>query len=192
MPIESVLNFAHTLATGTLRDGGGAVDATIGNGHDTVALARAVGAEGTVHGFDVQAAALEATRERLAAASLAGRTDLHCVGHEQMAQHLPDPLHGTVGAVMFNLGYLPGSDSERTTQPDTTVAALEAALQLLRPGGIVTVVLYTGHAGGAEEAQAVETWATDRDQDRVQALSYRFVNQQNDPPRLLALEKRAA
>ncbi len=189
MPIESVLEFAHTLASGALQSGDVAVDATIGNGHDTVALARAVGRDGTVHGFDVQAAALAHTRDRLTAAGLAERVELHPVGHERMAERLPDSLQSTVGAVMFNLGYLPGSDSSIVTEPDTTVAALEAAGRLLRPGGIATVVLYTGHEGGPKEAAAVEAWAADQPQEQVQVLSYRFLNHSNDPPRLLALER---
>lgn len=189
MPIESVLDFAHTLATGALQAGDVAIDATIGNGHDTVALARAVGTEGTVHGFDVQETALTHTRERLVSAGLADRVALHRMGHEQMADHLPSRLHDAIGAVTFNLGYLPGSDSSVTTAPETTVAALNATKRLLRPGGIATVVLYTGHEGGAAEAEAVEAWAAKQPQERLQVLSYQFVNQRNNPPRLLAVEK---
>lgn len=191
MPIESVLDFAHTLATGALRTGGVAIDATVGNGHDTVALAQAVGAEGTVHGFDVQATALDRTRERLASVGLADRVQLHHAGHEKMTDHLPERLHDAIGAVTFNLGYLPGSESTVTTAPETTIAALDATERLLRSGGVATVVLYTGHEGGAAEAEAVDAWAAQQPQERLQVLSYRFVNQRNNPPRLLALEKQS-
>lgn len=191
MPIESVLDFAHTLAGDALQSAEIAVDATVGNGHDTVALARAVGAHGTVYGFDVQETALARTRERVSKAGVAERVELYQAGHERMVEYLPDRLHGAVGAVTFNLGYLPGSDSTVTTEPNTTIAALEATCRLLRPGGVATVVLYPGHDGGAEEARAVETWAADRSQEHVEALSYRFLNQRNDPPRLLALEKQS-
>ena len=153
-------------------------------------LARAVGAEGRVFGFDVQAAALEQTRQRLDDHGLAGRAALMQEGHEHMDRHLPTSVHGTVGGITFNLGYLPGSSSDRTTTPDTTIPALDASLQLLRPGGVVTVVLYTGHEGGAVEAQAVDEWAAALSQERAHALSYQFVNQRNDPPRLVAVEKR--
>lgn len=192
MSLHSVLDFAHELATRALVPGDVAVDATIGNGHDTVALARGVGTEGHVYGFDVQAAAIEATRSRLSAEVPEATVDLVQAGHETMLSAVPDDLHGTVGAVMFNLGYLPGSDTDLTTSPDTTIPALDAALQLLRPGGIVTIVLYTGHEGGAEEAAAVDAWAAECPQDQFHSLSYRFVNQQNDPPRMVAIEKRAA
>jgi len=169
-----------------------AVDATVGNGHDTVVLARAIGEEGRVFGFDVQPDALDATRDRLASEGLIDRVTLIEAGHETMERHLPAAAHGTVDAVMFNLGYLPGSDSPLTTTPATTRPALDAALRLLRPGGVATVVVYTGHEGGEEEAAAVDAWAADLSQSRFRALSYRFVNQRNDPPRLVAVERTAA
>ena len=74
---------------------------------------------------------------------------------------------------------------------NTTIPALDAAMGVLRPGGVATVVLYTGHEGGADEAEAVDEWAAALPQEQFRALSYRFVNQRNDPPRLVAVEKRA-
>jgi predicted methyltransferase len=192
MTLEPILDFAHTLATRALRSGGVAVDATIGNGHDTLVLAQAVGEDGHVHGFDVQAPAFEQTQARLQAEGVAERVTLHEAGHEKMGQFVPEACHGAVGAVTFNLGYLPGSDSALTTAPETTLPALDAALDLLRPGGIITAVLYSGHEGGAAEAEAVHEWAAALSQERADVLSYRFVNQQNDPPRLLAIERRAS
>jgi hypothetical protein len=106
-----------------------------------------------------------------------------------MNQHVPASAKGRVGAIMFNLGYLPGGDKALTTEPETTLAALEHAVHYLRPGGVITVVQYVGHEGGAAEAEAVDAWAADLNQARFQALSYRFVNQRNAPPRLLAVER---
>lgn len=188
--MQSVLDVSHTLATGSLSPGSVAVDATIGNGHDTLVLARAVGAEGRVFGFDVQAEALEQTRDRLESAAQRQQVELYQVGHEAMDRRVPTALHGEVGAVMFNLGYLPGSNAQLTTTPDTTIPALASALRLLRPGGRITVVIYTGHEGGAEEAEAVDAWAEELSQEQFQVLSYRFLNQRNHPPRLVAVEKR--
>lgn len=190
MAIDSVLAFAHRLVTNALSPGGIAVDATVGNGHDTVVLSEAVGGEGCVYGFDVQDEAIARTKDRLETETASAKIHLHQVGHEEMAAHLPEEQHGRVGAVMFNLGYLPGSDSSRTTRPKTTVSALSAAVELLRPGGVVTIVIYTGHDGGPEEADAVDTWATALSQQAFDVLSYRFMNRKNNPPRLVAIEKR--
>lgn len=188
--LEGVLDFAKTVTARCLKPGAVAVDATVGNGHDTLFLARQVGPSGRVHGFDVQAEALRSTRCRLDQAGVAECVVLHQQGHESMREALPPEVHGRVQAVMFNLGYLPGgSDKTCTTHPATTLPALDAAAELLAPGGVITVVLYTGHPGGSDEAAAVRAWAEALPQEKFRALSYRFVNQQNDPPRLLVVQR---
>jgi len=189
MTIPGILEAAHFFAGRALEPGDTAVDATVGNGYDTEFLAQQVDRTGRVFGFDVQSEALRTTRRRLAEATASARVTLIHAGHEDMTDHLPGAAHGTVGAVQFNLGYLPGSSSDCITRPHTTVAALDEALCLLRPGGIITVVLYTGHEGGEEEAAAVEAWATGRERDQVDVLSYSFMNRRNDPPRLMVVEK---
>lgn len=190
MGIPSVLDSAHAFAARGLEPGGLAIDATVGNGHDTLFLVREVGPEGCVVGFDVQAEALEATRKRVKSEVSTAPLRLVHAGHETMANHLDERDYGSVGAVTFNLGYLPGGDHSITTHPETTRQALEISAELLRPGGVITIVVYTGHAGGAEEANAVVEWAASLPQRSFRALSYRFVNQKNDPPQLFAVEKR--
>lgn len=143
---------AHILVREAARPGDWVVDATVGNGHDTAFLADCVGPTGRVFGFDIQSAALEAAAERLRPLA---QVRLLQAGHEQMAARLPPDAAGRITAVMFNLGYLPGSDKTIVTQPASTLAAIEQALGLLAVGGIITLVLYAGHPGGAEEAAAV-------------------------------------
>jgi hypothetical protein len=75
-----------------------------------------------------------------------------------MAEHLPQDWRGKVGAVFFNLGYLPGGDRGKVTRGETTLRALDAAVTWLRAGGLLSVVVYPGHPGGAEEAWAVRRW----------------------------------
>lgn len=191
MVVHSVLDYAHVLAARALDPGGMAIDATVGNGHDTVFLAEEVGRQGTVVGFDVQAKALERTEQRIEEQSLEAEIHLLRAGHEDMGAHVPERARGEVSAVMFNLGYLPGGDHSLTTQPETTRTALEAAIAYLKPGGVITVVQYTGHEGGAKEAKAVSEWASGLSQDMFQVLAYQFLNHRNDPPRLLAIEKRS-
>jgi Putative rRNA methylase len=60
---------------------------------------------------------------------------------------------------MFNLGYFPGGDHSVITRTGETLVALDAALAALKPGGILTVVCYPGHAGGDEESAAVAEWS---------------------------------
>lgn len=137
-----------------LRPGDLAIDATAGNGHDTVFLAERVGDSGKVLAFDVQAEAIAAARARVA--DLAGRVDFIHGSHVELAEHAAP---GSAAAVMFNLGYFPGGDHAVITRTSGTLAALDAALGVLKPGGIVTVVCYPGHPGGDEESAAVEAWS---------------------------------
>lgn len=190
MAIPSILEFAHTLAGRALDQGGLAIDATVGNGHDTVFLARTVGPTGRVVGFDVQREALNETRRRVDEEAPDVSLRLVHAGHQTLARELDETERGQVEAVMFNLGYLPGGDHSVTTSPDTTRQALEASAEVLRPGGVITIVAYTGHEGGKVEAQAVESWGAALSQDQFRTLSYRFANWSNDPPRLFAVEKR--
>ncbi|MFP4244022.1 MAG: class I SAM-dependent methyltransferase [Ectothiorhodospira sp.] len=152
---------AHAEVAARLLPGAPVVDATAGNGHDTRFLAEAVGASGRVWAFDVQIPALEATQRRLKAAGVAQRVSLIHAGHETLAAHLPPGVRGRLGAVMFNLGYLPGGDHARITRPDTTLAALETALEWLHPRGLISLMVYRGHPGGEAEYAAVRAWIGD-------------------------------
>ncbi|MGG3281936.1 class I SAM-dependent methyltransferase [Paenibacillus solani] len=193
MGFLSVLSFAHKLVSERLRPGDTAVDATAGTGADTLFLAKTIGTKGHVHAFDIQEQALMLTRDRLAKESpgaLAGIT-LHHQSHALMKSSIPEHDHGHVGAIMFNLGYLPvdSSDKQIMTETASTLEALEAAIELLRPGGIVTIVLYPGHRGGDAEANAVQAWAAKLPQQSVQTILYRGL-QRSEAPYLIALERK--
>lgn len=154
----SLTKRAHELIQQVLKTGDIAVDATIGNGHDTLFLAQAVGDKGKVYGFDIQHEALDLTFQRLQEHHAENQTSLFHAGHEVIPVLLPENIKGKVKAVMFNLGYLPGGEKTRTTQISTTLSALEAALPLLTTGGRITILAYTGHPGGTEETNVVKEW----------------------------------
>jgi len=149
---EPLTQRAQEAVASVLRHGDTAIDATVGNGYDTCFLSRTVGPTGRVIGFDVQRCALDATNKRLQADNLHNVTLLH-QGHETLGDVLADT---SVSAVMFNLGFLPRSDHQVMTQPATSVTAIEAAIRLLKPGGVLTVLSYRGHSGGVDEFNAVE------------------------------------
>lgn len=171
-----------------------AVDATAGNGYDAVFLARQVGEGGLVAAFDVQEAALAATRDRLAAEGLLGRVRLVRSGHEHMERELARlfpalELRGKVTAIMFNLGFLPGSDKAVTTAAPTTVAALDAASRLLTYGGVLSAHVYTGHRGGMEEDRAVLAWSAALSPEEWRVLSLSQPNKARNLERLILAER---
>jgi len=147
---------AHAFAAQVLSPGDLAIDATCGNGHDTLHLARLVGPQGSVVAIDVQADALAETRHRLEAEGMAdNRVRLIHGCHTTMGEHTAP---ATAALAMFNLGYLPGGDHALTTHASTTPAALDAAALALRPSGLLIVTCYPGHPEGADEAEAVALW----------------------------------
>lgn len=155
----SLVQQAHAALAEIILQGDLVIDATVGNGHDTLFLAQCIGEHGSVYGFDIQEVALDEAYRRLMEAGMASRVSLYHAGHEAMMLLLPESLRGRVKAVMFNLGYLPGGDRQRTTSIATTLAALDQAREMLLPGGVISVLAYTGHPGGREEAEAVKSWA---------------------------------
>lgn len=186
-----VTEAVHLLVAGVLTPGDLAIDATAGNGHDTSFLAAEVGPEGRVVAFDVQRRALESTAGRLGSLDLLERVDLIRASHETMADHM-DSDAGSVGAVMFNLGYLPGgADRTTMTRPQSTSAAIDAALDLLRPEGIVSVVCYRGHDGGARETEAVMNLASALDGKRFAVSTYRMEGTSEASPVAVLIQKRA-
>lgn len=189
MYLFAVLDHAHHLVRGALRPGDVALDATVGNGHDTLVLAEGVGATGRVYGFDVQSAALAQARRRLQEVGLAERVTLFETGHERLRSVLPAEVQGQVRVVMFNLGYLPGSDKHVVTTPERTLPAMEAALDVMSAQGLMTVVLYWRHTGGTEEAEAVLAWAAGLDPSHFTAQHFQTLNRQG-PPTLLVVERR--
>ena len=182
-------NLAHDWVAKHLPAGGNAIDATAGNGHDTVFLARTCGPDGSVHAFDIQATAVEQTRIRLTKAG-AENVTVHQRCHSRMADILGASLSGKTHAVMFNLGYLPGGDKSRITQSEITVRAIDTALSLLAPGGIVTIVAYPGHPGGETEAAAVESFARRLNEVEWQVARYQFLNPSKRPPELVGIVRR--
>ncbi|MEH6906429.1 16S rRNA (cytosine(1402)-N(4))-methyltransferase [Bacillus sp. AFS006103] len=189
MKMDKILPFAKGLLQKAVNPGDIVVDATVGNGYDTVFLAGLVGESGHVFGFDIQEEAIMASKERLTRQSLSERVTLFHSGHEQLSRLIPDDYHGTVSGTIFNLGYLPGSDKAIVTRPETTIAAIQQLLEISKPEGIIVLVIYHGHKGGAEERDSLLSYCRQIDQKRAHVLQYQFINQQNSPAFIIAIEK---
>lgn len=179
---------AQEIVRRLLKAGDVAIDATAGNGHDTLFLAQCVGPNGQVYAIDLQATALAATRARLASEQCLDRVTLIEGDHARLNTLIPVTDHGRVTAIMFNLGYLPGGDRKLTTRCDSTLNALNRAVSLLRSDrGVLTAIAYPGHPGGTEEAQAVREWFASLDPERYRTGAV-FEPDRNRPPELHFLE----
>lgn len=174
------LEMAHQFLAEVVTKEDTVVDATMGNGHDTLFLA---GLAKKVVAFDIQEQALETTRARVGAAGLKN-VELVLTGHEQVDAYVEE-----VKAGIFNLGYLPSADKSVITRPQTTLLALEKLCQRLVPGGRIALMIYYGHEGGAVERDAVLDFVSQLPQRKFTATIYRPLNQVNHPPFLVMLEK---
>ncbi len=190
MKLDRILPFAKVLLKKAIHVGDVAVDATLGNGYDTAFLAELVGDTGKVYGFDVQEQAIESSKERLMQQNLLKRVTLFHSGHEHLASFIPISDHGKVTGAVFNLGYLPGSDKRIVTRPETTIAAISQLLEIMASEGIIVLVIYHGHDGGATERDALLKYCRGLDQRYAQVLQYQFINQQHNPPFIVAIEKK--
>ncbi len=148
---------AHELIRDFIKTGDLVIDATCGNGHDTFFLSELVGESGTVLACDLQQLAIDATKDRCRERQ---NIEYHLGDHAQVLQSLLEEYQSSVSAILFNLGYLPGGDKSLTTTGPATVSAIQLGLQLLKTGGVLSVLAYVGHPGGIDEANAVESFLT--------------------------------
>ncbi|SDM12173.1 Putative rRNA methylase [Sediminibacillus halophilus] len=186
--LKKVIPYAHELLRETIQPGEVAVDATCGNGHDTTVLSKLVGDDGIVYAFDIQQQAIDRTMLLLEEQGI-DNVHLLLADHQYAQAYIPKADHGRIGGAIFNLGYLPGSDKQTITTPESTVEAIRAISAILKPGGLIVIVVYHGHHGGEQEKQELLDYLTSLDQKEFSVLQYAFINQQNNPPFLLALQK---
>jgi len=176
----SAVQWARVFIHPALGNGSTAVDATAGNGQDTVFLAEGVGPDGRVYSLDIQEEALTRTLRLVSGKGMSERVKTILAGH----QHLASLVMAPVDAVMFNLGYLPGGGREVVTAPDTTVSGIMAALSIINPGGRISIVVYTGHKGALEESQAVAGLLSGLDEKEFSVQKMVFWNSHKESPEL--------
>ena len=142
-----------------------------------------MGEKGEVFAFDIQEQAIANTREKLNRAGLLERAELICDGHERMEQYVT----GEAAAVVFNLGYLPGGDHAFATRAfatraETSMKAVKAGMRLLKPGGVISLCIYSGGDTGYEEREVLLDWLKDLDPRKWLVIVNSYYNRRNDPP----------
>ena len=182
---KSARHWAEELIRQAVEPGARVIDATMGNGYDTQWLAELVGESGHVYGFDIQLEAVNRTRDRLAAAGLENRATLFHAGHEHIAELVGEP----VDAAVFNLGWLPGTDKALRTRAETTLTAVNAALDRLKEGALITICVYPGHPEGRDELDRLIAWGRALPGEKYDVMARAYLNQSGDPPVLIAVKK---
>lgn len=175
----SVSEIVHESIKPHVKEGGLCIDATAGNGNDTLYLANLVGIEGQVIAFDVQKDAVTNTKKRLQEQGMSERAKVVLASHVNMAFYAKE---NTVDCIVFNLGYLPGGDHRMATQAKSSIEAMNVALKLLKKNGLLSVTIYSGGDSGFEEKDAVLSWLKQLDQRKYLVLVTEYYNRQNNPP----------
>ena len=187
--LKGIIQYSHHLLNKSIHEGESVIDATCGNGNDTLFLSEIVGDQGKVFAFDIQEQAIKNTRQLVAKHN---RQNVHLIhdSHAHIENHISQDLKGKIGGAIFNLGYLPRSDKSIITQGETTIMAIDSILQYLKKNGLIVLVVYHGHEGGKEEKKQVLSHVVNLDQKKYHVLKYGFINQQNNPPFIVAIHKK--
>lgn len=187
--IQTTTDLAMHIIRGYISPGDVIIDATCGNGHDTLKLLS--GEPSKLYGFDIQQNAIDGTRSLLTEKGFGSRlTDetvkLICDSHENMEAYVTGP----VKAIVFNLGYLPGCDKTKTTTKESTLKAVISALKLLAADGIICITMYSGHPEGAKEKSALLSWAANLEPGKYHTAYISMTNQKNSPPEILLITRK--
>ena len=154
------------------------VDFTMGNGHDTEFLSKTVGERGHVYAFDIQQSAVDSTAKNLKAAGCPENYTLICDSHHNVKKYVEGPIK----AGMFNLGYLPRSGKKHvTTLRETTMPAVEAAIELLLPDGVLIIAIYPGHEEGALEGDMLREYFKTLSRFQICASEFHILNSPTSP-----------
>jgi tRNA1(Val) A37 N6-methylase TrmN6 len=175
----SLVKLAHSLIKEKVLSGDIVIDATVGNGHDTLFLLELVEPTGKVFGFDIQETAIHSALAKLQDKPKVESVTLINSSHAEISEKLPLIYRGKIAAVMFNLGYLPKGDKRIITLTSSTLAALACAKGMLQSNGIMTILAYPGHKGGKEETDAVKKWCLTLDPEQFEIN--RYESQANSP-----------
>jgi len=180
---HSLVTEAHKTIQGTLSADSITLDATMGNGHDTLFLARH---SAKVYAFDIQQAALDATYQQVEKHNFTDKVVLVHDSHERMRQHIP--ADKKIDVIMFNLGYLPRGNTAITTKTMSTLSALNQALKILSPSGIISILCYPGHTGGQEEMTTVTNWYQQLNSHQFAITLIHSMQETDQSPRLFILQ----
>lgn len=175
----SALDIIKRVIDETVQEGDICIDATAGRGHDTLHLCTLVGDSGHVTAFDIQQDAVDSTSALLEKNGLSHRADVLLKSHSEMDSLFEED---TVAFITFNFGWLPKGDHNIFTKKETSIEAIEKGLKLLKPGGIMSLIIYYGRETGFEERDALLDYLPTLDSRKYTVVEMPFVNRPNCPP----------
>lgn len=180
---KNALKLSHAHMKAHVKPGDTVIDATAGKGRDTLLLSELVGENGHVYAFDIQKDAIDATTQLLDTHNRKNVT-LLLESHEKMKNHVQK-----ANAIVFNFGFLPGGDHSIFSHSETSIRAIDAALDILTEDGFVSLCIYYGGDTGFAERDAILTHLEALDQKKYTVMLQSFYNRKNCPPLFAIIEK---
>lgn len=174
-----ITEWCHHFMENHVKEGDFCIDATAGNGNDTLFLCQLVGETGKVLAFDIQKEAVEHTKQRLSDAGIEERAQVLLDSHTNMYQYVK---RESVDCIVFNFGYLPGGNHQLATKADTSVEAIRQGLELLKVGGMMSLCIYSGGDSGFQERDAILSFLKSLDTKRYLVILSAYYNRPNNPP----------
>lgn len=174
-----ITEWCHQFIKNHVAEGDFCIDATAGNGNDTMLLCELVGETGKVIAFDIQEKAIANTKKCLEAHQLAERAEVVLDSHVNMADYAQE---ASVSCVTFNFGYLPGGDHSLATRKETSITAIYEGLRLLKKGGMMSLCIYSGGDSGFEERDAILEELKHLDGKQYLVIVSEYYNRPNNPP----------
>ena len=180
---KNALKLSHEYIAANVTNGDTVVDATCGRGRDTLLLSRLVGNDGKVISFDIQKVALEEASELIKKEGLTNVTLIND-SHHNLKNYV-----SSAKCVVFNFGFLPGGDHSIFSKPETSIPAIDAALDIITEDGFVAICSYYGGPNGYEERDAILSHLSKLDNKKYTVLCHNYLNRPNDPPIFIVVEK---
>lgn len=176
--VGDISKISHYIISNFLLNKNVAIDATLGNGHDTDFLCKNFD---RVYSFDIQKTACDNYLEK--------KNDNVKVindSHHMLEEYIDE----NVDCIMYNLGFLPGGDKNITTKSSTSLESIKIGLSMLNSGGIMTICLYRGHTEGKEEENLIIPYLKKMDKSKYGVMYHSFLNRNENAPILIVIEKK--
>lgn len=188
---HSHIDLAHKHWKSLVKPGDLVIDATCGNGHDTLVLAQLAltSDSGKLYACDVQKEAIVSSEQMLL--GKLGRVIMDKVQFIHGCHScFPEEIKpNSVKLIAYNLGYLPGGDKTKTTQTETTLQSIKKAQEVIQDGGVISITCYPGHPEGKREEEHILQFSSALDPKQWSCCSHRWSNRSNAPS-LLLIQKR--
>lgn len=178
---NSHLDLAHQYWKRLLHDQDWAIDATCGNGHDTLFLSQICAG---VIGIDIQETAIKNTQNLLTEHNVSNFY-LFFQSHQNFPQIA---FENPIRLIVYNLGYLPGGQKTLTTVVDSTIESVKNGLDLIMPGGCISITCYPGHPEGKREEARLKSFLATLDSHKWSVCFHEWSNR-NQSPSLFIIQK---